>query len=64
MVHTASIHPTKGIIQKRGDIIFTEANANWVHHPHEDALAVMAKIANNIVHRMLVDNGSAANILF
>ena len=39
-------------------------DANWVHHPHKDALVVMAKIANNIIHKMQVDNGSAANILF
>ena len=64
MVHTASIHPTGDATQKPGDIVFTEADANYVHHPHEDALAVTTKIANNIIHRMLVDNGSATNILF
>ena len=35
-----------------------------VHHPHTNALVIIVKIANNIVHRMLVDNGSAVNILF
>ena len=64
MVHTTGIHPAEGTTQKPGDIVFTKADTNWVHHPHEDALVVMAKIANSIIHRMLVDNGSAANILF
>ena len=46
------------------DIIFIEVDTKWVHHPHTDALVITFKIANNIVHRMLVDNGSAANIFF
>ena len=64
MVHTASIGNTKGKTQRPRDIVFTEADANWVHHPYEDAPVVTAKIANRIIHRMLVDNSSTANILF
>ena len=43
---------------------FTERNARWVHHPLHDALVITAKVGNNNVHRMLVDNGSATNILY
>ena len=64
MVYAVGIHPTRGKTQKPGDIVFVEVDANWVHHPHEDALVVTAKIANSIFHRMLVDNGGAANIFF
>ena len=64
VVHIAYIHPTKGKTQKPRDTVFTEVDANWVHHPYEDALVVTAKIANNIVHRMLVDNGSIVNTLY
>ena len=64
MVHTTGINPTRGETQKPRDIIFIEADANWVHHPHKDALVITAKIANKIIHRILVDNGSATNILF
>ena len=46
------------------DIIFTKDDANWVHHPHEDTLVVTAKIGNNLVHRILVNNGCAVNILY
>ena len=63
-MHTTDIYPTKGKTQKPGDIIFTVADVNWVHYPHKDALVVTTKVANNIIHRMLVDNGSSANILF
>ena len=64
MVHIINAYPTRGIISKLEDIIFTKTDANWGHHPHEDALVVTTKIANNLVHRMLVDNRSAVNILY
>ena len=64
MMHIVGIHPTRGTKQKPRDIVFIEADANWVHHPHKDALVVTAKIANNIIHRMLGENGSASKILF
>ena len=45
------------------DIVFTEADAELVHYPHADALVIMVKMANNNVHRMLVDNGTTVNIV-
>ena len=35
-----------------------------MHHPYTSALVIPVKIANNIIHMMLVDNDSATNILF
>ena len=31
------------------DIVFTHADTSWVHHPHEDALVITAKVANSLV---------------
>ena len=49
---------------KLEDIIFTETNASWVHHPHNDALVIIVKIANSLIHRVLVDSGKVVNILY
>lgn len=35
-----------------------------MHHPHQDALVVIAKIGNNSIHKILIDNSSAINILY
>ena len=63
-MHKTNVHSRKGITKEPKDIVFTEANAKWVQHPHIDALVITIRIANSIVHRMLVDNGSTDNILF
>ena len=53
-------------ISKLGDIeiTFTEKEALKVIHPHNDALVISLKVANNLVHRVLVDNGSSVDVLF
>ena len=50
MVHTTGSKPQKGYTPQPDDIIFTQADASWVHHSHEDALVIIAKVANNLVH--------------
>jgi hypothetical protein len=32
--------------------------------PHDDALVVIMTVANHTIHRILVDNGSSADILY
>ena len=46
------------------DIVFTKVDARWVHHPHTEALVITARVANSNVHRMLVDDGSAIDIIY
>ena len=43
---------------------FSEDNARGLYHPHDDALVVSIRVGNYNVHRMLVDNGSSADILY
>ena len=35
-----------------------------MHHPHEDVLVITTKIANSLIHWLLVDSGSIVNILY
>ena len=43
---------------------FTEENVRCLHHPHNDALVVSIRIGDYNTDRVLVDNGSFANILY
>ncbi|XP_022874266.1 uncharacterized protein LOC111393099 [Olea europaea var. sylvestris] len=45
------------------DITFGANDLEGVSYPHDDALVVSAIVANFEVKRILIDNGSAANIL-
>ncbi|KAL5554501.1 hypothetical protein UlMin_041902 [Ulmus minor] len=45
-------------------IIFTEGEARGLWHPHTDAIVVTLRIAGRKLFRILVDNGSYADILF
>ena len=43
---------------------FSEEDARCLHHPHDDALIVSIRVGDYNVHRVLVDNGSSADILY
>ncbi|KAL5565807.1 hypothetical protein UlMin_028971 [Ulmus minor] len=45
-------------------IIFTKEEANCLWHPHKDAIVVSLRIASHKVYKILIDNGSSADILF
>ena len=63
MVHTTNSKLPKGYMLQPDNIIFTQANATWVH-PHEDTLVITTEVANSLVHRFLVDSRSVVNILY
>ena len=53
------------ITRREGPIIrFSEEDARRLHHPHDDALIVSLQVGDYNMHRMLVDNGSSADILY
>ena len=44
-------------------ITFSDSDIKGCQHPHDDPLVIRAVVANKIVHRVLVDNGSSADII-
>jgi hypothetical protein len=44
--------------------MFIEEEAKGVQHPHDEAFVVTFSIANFSTRRILIDNGSSANIFF
>jgi hypothetical protein len=45
-------------------ITFSEDNARGIYQPHDDALVVAMTIAGFITRRVLIDNGSSADIIY
>ncbi|XP_075659096.1 uncharacterized protein LOC142628960 [Castanea sativa] len=45
-------------------IEFSEGDARRLHHPHDDVLVVTIQVGDYNIHRVLVDNGSSADILY
>ena len=63
-VHKTEARPTKQARRELEDIVFKEVDARWVHHLHANALVITTRVANSNVHRLMVDDGSAVNILY
>ena len=45
-------------------ISFIDKDAKRIHHPHDDTIVITLLIANCTTRRVLVDNGSSADILY
>ena len=45
-------------------ITFSDSDLEGCQHPHDDPLVLRAIVANTTVHRVLIDNGSSADIIF
>ena len=45
-------------------IMFTDEDAERVHHPYDDAIIITLLIADYTTRRVLVDNGSSVDILY
>ena len=45
-------------------IVFTDEDARWLHHPHDNAIVITLVITNYMTKRVLIDNGSSTDILY
>ena len=45
-------------------ITFSDSDMQGYQHPHDDPLVIRAVMANKTIHRVLIDNGSSADIIF
>ena len=45
-------------------ITFSDFDMEGFQHPHDDPLVIRVVVANKTIHRVLVDNGSSADIIF
>ena len=53
------------IVRRESPIIgFSKEDARHLHHPHDDTLVVSIHVEDYNVHRVLVNNGSSADILY
>ena len=55
---------TKHVWRELEDIVFMEADAKWVHHPHVNTLVITTIVSNSNVYQLLVDNGSTVDIIY
>ncbi|XP_074359969.1 uncharacterized protein LOC141700091 [Apium graveolens] len=63
-IHSLEDRPPKIFKGESADITFRERESRWVHHPHNDALVITMLIRAMNVHRVFLDNGSSASILY
>ena len=53
------------IVRTEGPVIgFSEEDARRLHHPLNDTFVVSIPVGDYNIHRVLVDNGSSADILY
>ena len=45
-------------------ITFSDFDMEGCQHPHDDPLVIKTIVANKMIHKVLVDNGSLADIIF
>ena len=58
------IHAVSKLPRLDTSITFSDSDMEGCQHPHDDPLVVRVIMANKTVHRVLIDNGSSADIIF
>ena len=46
------------------NIIFSKKDARGIRQPHDDPLVIMLRMEEFNMHRVLINNGSLANIIY
>ena len=46
------------------DIVFSERDGYGIRQPHDDPLVIMLRVEEFNIHRILINNGSPANITY
>ena len=63
-VEIAEVQAVSKLPRLDKSITFFDSDLEGCHHPHDDPLVIRAVVANKTVHRVLVGNGSSADIIF
>ena len=45
-------------------IVFSERDGRSIKKPHDDPLVIMLRVEEFNIHRVLIDNGSSADIIY
>ena len=61
---TLEIQAVSKLPRQDTTITFSNSDMEGFQHPHDDPLVIRVVVANKTVHRVLVDNGSSADIIF
>ena len=61
---TLEVQTVSKLLRLDTTITFSDFDMEGCQHPHDDPLVIKAIIANKTIHRVLVDNGSSADIIF
>ena len=46
------------------DIVFSERDGRSIRQPYDDPLVIMLRVEEFNIHRVLIDNGSSADIIY
>ena len=64
LVEEVEVQAVSKLPRLNTSITFSDLDLEGCQHPHDDPLVIRAVVTNKMVHRVLVDNGSSADIIF
>ena len=61
---TLEVQAVSKLLRLDTTVTFSDADLEGYQHPHDDPLVIRVVVANKMVHRVLINNGSSADIIF